>query len=81
LADISENQRAVDGTVSSEPVGSPDQRRAENILVRVKQQDGTTVDVPILMLLADLFNQVADLKLRLTVVEADQVKKSPIIKV
>jgi hypothetical protein len=50
-------------------------RAAEDILVKIKSQDGSITEVPILMLIADLFTQLADVKLRLAVVEAHLSKK------
>ena len=55
-------------------------RRAEDILVRLNQE-GQMVDVPLLVLLAGLFNDIAEMKLRLSILENDATKKSPLIKV
>ena len=71
MEDISEEQKTD---------SSGQSRKAEDILVRLKQ-NGEIIEIPLLMLLAGLFDDIADIKLRLSLIEVETTKKSPLIRV
>lgn len=55
--------------ITNEQAGSPGSRKAEDILVRLKNDDGTIQEVPLLMIIADLFNKVTALEMKMAVME------------
>jgi len=63
-------------TINDSPAASPGTRPAENILVKIKDDKGTVTEVPLLMLMADLYGQLEQIKLRLSVVEASLTSKN-----
>ena len=53
----------------------PGTRMAENILVRLKNEDGSVQEVPLLMILADFINRVVALEMKMSVLEPAVLKK------
>jgi hypothetical protein len=62
-------------TTDEKQAGSPGTRAAEDILVRLKNEDGSYQEVPLLLILADLFNQLAAIKMKLAVIEPIVLQK------
>lgn len=65
-----------DSCEKKEQAGSPGTRAAEDILVRLRNpEDGSIQEVPLLLVMADLFNRVTAVEMKLAVLEPAVLQK------